>query len=370
MSKMISVNKEHLILSRKYYNFSLNEVETKTKIKLDNLINFEEGSDFPSYSQLNKLSELYKRPLFFFFMQNNPLIDPITVACRSNEKFDANILSKQVKEMIEKAYIYRLNLEELNKEKEVVKFRTLLTNLEMSNEDIVHWLRDKLSLSLDKQKKFNKTSDLIEHIREHFFNIGVYIFKDSFKDNSVSGLCLFDETFPVILLNNKTTFNRQLFTIFHELYHLIIGKADIDYLDSNSERDCDVFASEFLIPKNDFDTRIKGIRHFENYEVISSLANEYTVSMDAIMYRLRQKGKISGAYYNKTREDNIRKMNSDTSGGNFYYTRMNYLGKLYLNNVFNSYYSGKISISEVGKYTNLKPIHVAKLASNIFGGGF
>ena len=46
------------------------------------------------------------------------------------------------------------------------------------------------------------------------------MFKDSFKADDVSGLCLCDEEYPVILLNNKMSFTRQIFTVFHEIYHL------------------------------------------------------------------------------------------------------------------------------------------------------
>lgn len=70
---------------------------------------------------------------------------------------------------------------------------------------------------------------LLERFRDELYKVGIYVFKDSFKDDSVSGLCLFDERFPVILLNNKMTFPRQLFTLFHEVYHIFINSNDIDF---------------------------------------------------------------------------------------------------------------------------------------------
>lgn len=371
MDKMITVNKERLVFAREYYGFSVDEVAEKMKIKTELLLKCEIGEDFLTYAQLSKLADFYNRSLFFFFMIKNPPIDKIAVVFRKIQQESSVELSKKVKEMVEQADIYRLNLSEVYKDQKVVSFSALLRNDNVTDEKkLAHWLREKLEISLDKQQQFKRTAELIEYLREQYYKIGVYIFKDSFKDNTVSGLCIFDDCFPVILLNNKTTFNRQLFTIFHEVYHLFCKEPDVDFLDKTEEKACDKFAGEFLIPDTDFLRRIAGVNEFENRELISHLANLYTVSEDAVMYRMFAKDLISFDFYSRIREGNIRKMNSETTGGNFYYTRMSYLGKSYLNQVFNLYYSGKISISQVGTYTQLKPVHVSKLASNVFGGGF
>jgi|SRR5665648_68594 len=371
MDKMITVNKERLVFAREYYGFSIEEVSQKTKIKSEILLMCEIGEDFLTYAQLSKLADFYNRSLFFFFLINTPPIDKVAVVFRKFQQESDIELSKKVKEMIEQADIYRLNLSEIYEDHNVVSFSALLRNDNITDEkQLAQWLREKLEISLEKQQQFKRTAELIEYFREKFYDIGVYIFKDSFKDNTVSGLCIFDERFPVILLNNKTTFNRQLFTIFHEVYHLFCREADVDFSDKTEEKACDKFAGEFLIPDTDFLQKIANVNEFENRQLISDLSNLYTVSEDAVMYRMITKNLISHEFYNRIREGNIRKMNSATTGGNFYYTRMNYLGKSYINQVFNLYYSGKISISQVGTYTRLKPVHVSKLATNVYGGGF
>lgn len=104
------------------------------------------------------------------------------------------------------------------------------------------------------------------------------MFKDSFKADDVSGLCLCDEEYPVILLNNKMSFTRQIFTVFHEIYHLFAKETDVYYTKYEEEKACDQFASEFLVPEVDFEKRIANIAEFENLELIGVLADEYTVS--------------------------------------------------------------------------------------------
>lgn len=99
---------------------------------------------------------------------------------------------------------------------------------------------------------------MLEYIRETLYDLGIYVFKDSFKADDVSGLCLYDNKYPIILLNNKTSFTRQIFTVFHEIYHLFCKETNVYYLDYDNEKACDQFASEFLIPAEDFSTYISG----------------------------------------------------------------------------------------------------------------
>lgn len=371
MDKMVSVNKDRLVFAREYYGLSLDEVAHKINKKVELIKKWESGEEFPSYAQLSSLADFYNQPLFFFFMRGLPSKSKVEVAFRGIEQSSGIGLSKRVREMMENAELYRLNLLEIYEGQNVSNFKKMIESDNVIKDNLADWLRNKLDLPLNKQQKeYRHSNELIEYIRIKFYEIGVYIFKDSFQDNNVSGLCLYDEKFPVILLNNKTTFNRQLFTIFHEIYHLYCEEADIDFIKGRREKNCDTFASEFLIPESDFSERIKNIRDFENRNIISQLANLYTVSEEAIAYRLKKKNKITQELYNNVREDSIRHMNSESSGGNFYFTRISYLGRPYLNKVFDMYYSGKLSISEVGVYTQLKSVHVSKLASNLFGGGF
>ena len=156
----------------------------------------------------------------------------------------------------------------------------------------------------------------------------------------------------------------------HEIYHLFNKEIDVYYLKAEDERACNQFASEFLIPEKDLQTRLFGRSTFEDVNFIEGLAKEYTVSPSAVAYRLMKNGKISKAFFEEIQKDGIRKINSATSGGNFYFTKISYLGRSYLKSVFSEYYAGKINIAEVSKYTGLKASHISKLSSNMSGGVF
>ena len=165
------------------------------------------------------------------------------------------------------------------------------------------------------------------------------------------------------------SFTRQVFTVFHEIYHLFTKETDVYYAKNEEEKACDHFASEFLVPKVDFQARLANVTEFESIELISVLADEYTVSRATIAYRLMKLGKISKSFYARIHVDGVRKANAASASGNFYYTRISYLGAPYLKNVFSGYYTGKIGIADVGRYTGLKVSHISRiLSSNMLGG--
>lgn len=72
-----------------------------------------------------------------------------------------------------------------------------------------------------------------------------------------------DESLPVIYLNNSTTKTRQIFSLLHELAHLLLSinglsKFDTDYIARLPESEkqleifCNAIAAEILIPGRDF----------------------------------------------------------------------------------------------------------------------
>lgn len=373
---MVSTNCKRLEYARNYYGFGLEEVAKKTQIKLEQLENFEKGVDFPTYPQLEKLADIYNRSLIFFFITDDPE-DPtnnhMLVNFRKINTAKQTSITPKQKMLMEKADCYILNLRELNREENRISFRQLLLKRNVKFSTFSQWLRVNLQIPIENQiKDYRDSSQLLEAFREKFYNIGVYVFKDSFQDNSVSGLCLPDDKFPVILLNNKMTFSRQLFTLFHEICHIFNNQVNVSF-NRDSEKVCDEFASSFLVPANHLQNYIQklGITQFEDETVIKNLAENYHVSRDALAYKLLSLKLISQEFYaflHSVTSDYVRKMNTDISGGDYYYTKISYLGKSYLNTVLNKYYSGKISATDVGVYAQIKTSNLSNLASKFYRG--
>ena len=262
-----------------------------------------------------------------------------------------------------KARVMQINLQELDTAK-----RIKITDINFNINDIHFYekLRDVLNISIELQKKAKNYSDAFEMWRSAFYECGIYVFKDAFKERKFSGFCLYDEKFPVIYINNSMSFSRQIFTLFHELFHIILKTSGIDkikddYLDRLDSKDreieklCNSFAGEFLVPSENFKQELKGKELSEKN--INKLAKKYNVSREVIYRKLLNLNKISKTLYEKMHNefsDEIYRESKNSSGGNYYSTQKSYLGENYIYDVCQTYYNGKIDIYEVSNYLNVK----------------
>ena len=161
-------------------------------------------------------------------------------------------------------------------------------------------------------------------------------------------------------------FSRQIFTLFHELYHILLETSGIDKtvddyisrLEDNNRKieiACNAFAGRFLVPNEDIMTEIKDKELDDND--IESLAKEYCVSRDVILRKLLDLRKITKSFYeqkHKEYENEIFRRPINNGGGNYYNSKKSYLGENYITDVCKKYYDGKIDIYETANYLNVK----------------
>lgn len=304
---MLGVNGEIIRWAREYYNMQPDEAAMAIGVDLQRYSNWETGQEFPTYAKLKKISEVFRKPSAIFFFPEPPSLPPIKGDLRTLPTDVINRFSKNIIVQFEHAEVYQMSVKELYPER-----KSILTQRDTFPSDMTalcNYIRHLLSFPLSAQKARKNTKIVFEIYRERFYDLGIYVFKDSFRDNSVSGLCINDATHPVILINNSMSFARQIFTLFHELYHLISGTSGAEIIrddfyvalepaQEQSERDCDIFANTFLIPHDDFVAELAKQPLTEEY--IEHLAKLYSVSREAIMYTLLKMGKITSADYEVT----------------------------------------------------------------------
>ena len=346
---MLGVNGEIIRWAREYYNMQPDEAATAIGVDLQRYTNWESGQEFPTYAKLKKISEVFRKPSAIFFFPEPPMLPPIKGDLRTLPDDVINRFSKNIIVQFEHAKVYQMSVKELYPERE-----SILAHRDTFPSDMTalcDHIRSLLSFPLSAQKARKSTKVVFEIYRERFYDLGIYVFKESFRDNSVSGLCINDVTHPVILINNSMSFARQIFTLFHELYHLISDTSGAEIIrddfyvslepaQEQSERACDIFANTFLIPHDDFVTELAKQPLTDEY--IEYLAKLYSVSREAIMYTLLKMRKITSADYDALRElfygEAIRNQKqpgeNKKSGGNYYSTKLSYLGQRYTGDVF------------------------------------
>lgn len=376
------VNGEIIRWAREFYNMSPDEAAQAVGVDISRYMNWENGTEHPTYAKLKKISDVFRKPSAVFFFPEPPQLPSIKGDLRTLPDEIVNSFSKNVIIQFEKAKVYQLSLEELYGSKESIIVQR--SSFPKDIDQLCSFFRMQLEFPISAQKARKSTKVVFEIFREKFYDLGIYVFKDAFKDNRISGICLNDDHFPVIVINNSMSFARQIFTLFHELYHLISDTSGAEiirddyYVALNNqqteiERACDTFANAFLVPMDDFRQELK--KKPINEDRIEELATLYSVSKEAIMYKLYKMEKITPAEYNDLKEffygDAIRngeKRKGQSGGGNHYYTQLTYLGQRYVGDVFKQYFSGKIDSIRASEMLQSKVDHLPNLETVYFRG--
>lgn len=225
----IPINPDVLQWARERSGYTYDDLEGQFK----KLKDWEEGISMPTYNQLENLSNKLKCPIAVFFFPSPPDIEPIRNSFRTLPDIDYELMPPSIRMLLRKAKAMQLNLEELNSKSQLSE-KFLLEDLEFELntplEKIAIELRKYLDVPLTTQMSWRNVDTAFQEWRHILSKHGVFVFKDAFKSDEYSGFCLYHPKFPIIYINNSTSKNRQIFTLFHELAHLIFRTSGIDKL--------------------------------------------------------------------------------------------------------------------------------------------
>ena len=376
--KLTGVNPKIIQWARERARYSLESVAVKFKKDVSVIEKWESGEDFPTYSQLEKLAEIYKRPLALFFFPEPPLEAEEKQEFRTLPDFEIENLAADTIYALRQAKAMQLSLQEINNGINP-STKKIFQDISVSSSDdlrkLAEQIRNYLNVTLEEQLTWNDQETALKKWRSAVEEAGIFIFKRSFKQREISGFCLIDIEFPIIYLNNSTEKSRQIFTIFHELAHILlqtngITKSDDRYINSLQGENkyieifCNKFAAEFLLPNHVFSEIIREtvVNVNDNDKIISKISSDYKVSREVVLRKLLDNNLISQKEYTlKVSEwysEQVGKSQDKNkkSGGNPYANQATYLGENYLKLVFNKYYQGQYDIERVADYLNIKKV--------------
>jgi Zn-dependent peptidase ImmA (M78 family) len=248
-----------------------------------------------------------------------------------------------------------------------------------SVETLAAKVRKYIGISFRQQFNFRSNDQAFKAWRHALEEAGVFKFKDSFKDLFLSGFCIVHDQYPIIMVNNSNSFTRQIFTLMHELGHILYGvngvtdvdESYLEFLENDEQRieiQCNRFAAEVLVPAKRFEADIPFFEQ-EGDNAISDLANKYSVSREVILRRLLDFNLIDkNQYVDQSEEWNKDYLRSkkETSGGNWYLTKMAYLGEGFVQTAFHNYQNGKFDKATLATHLNVKAKNLKKFESYIW----
>lgn len=261
--------------ARESHGYSIDAVAKKLKRNPDDVKAWETGETAPTYAQLEKLAyEIYHRPLAVFFFPEPPKEPMPQQAFRSLSNTDLGNLEPDTRYKIRLAMALQSSLKELHDNQNPNPqpiFSQIKLSLEQPIPKQAKQIREHLKISIEIQCSWRDDTAALKAWRTAIEEAGIYVFKNTFKQNSISGFCLLDPQLPIIYLNNSTTKTRQIFSLLHELAHVLLQTSTVSRIDTPEAQDdeysrleqfCNAFAAEILIPVSTTAFRASVLKNF------------------------------------------------------------------------------------------------------------
>ncbi|MEN6292268.1 MAG: XRE family transcriptional regulator [Methanobacterium sp.] len=352
---------------------------------LENVPKWESGELQPTWEDLRKLAKKYKRPPVFYLRSEPPEIKKDNIEeFRSAERVAEK--SPELRLEIRKAKYRRNAFVNLHKEMGINLSNFSKNTIDTKNiKDFAEKIREILDVSIDTQKEwiFNKNckkqynhSVFLDQWKELVSYLGVLIFEtEDVTEEEMSGLSLYYDNYPLILLNGKNTHNRRIFTLIHELAHLMKVESTICDVDKYNKKEafCNKVAAEVLVPSEILNktplTTKTTVNDHESYEwtnrELSKLAHIFGVSKQTILLKLYDNKKTTIAFKNSMikdleeeneefrRKKEERNKNSSGGGMSSIEKAKKYEGKTYSRFIINAYENNVISSVTFMRYLNV-----------------
>ena len=294
MDNKLNTFAKRLMQARLKARLSMEKLSEKMngKVTKQAISKYEKAMMAPSSATLIAMAEALDVNLDYFFRPFSFDLDQFKVSFRKKSDTsagDQKALEVQIQDEVERY----LEIEEILDVKDdkllsddLKPFKTLESNNDMVK--MAQKVRDVWKLG---NAPIINVMDLLE---EH----GIKVLLTSAPDNfdGVSGIV--NEKDPVIVLNNKIVLiERRRLTALHELCHLLYNENFSENLtDHQKEKLCNAFANEMLLPNELLISRFKGKGHI-TYAELESLSTKYGISIDAIVYKLKDLGIVGEKRY-------------------------------------------------------------------------
>jgi len=299
-SMTVEVNPEVIKWLRESSGWRIEEVSKRLGTNSETVLDFEEGKRSPTLTQLSEMSKSFKRPIASFFLskpkQDKPLPKDYRFLPNKTGIFDKKTILAMRRSR---------SLQGISRELSVnIRYETQTkaekVKLSEDPDAIARKYRELFDLSFEKQRKFKDAYKLFGYLRDVLEDSNVLIFQFSMPIEDARGFALADEPPSIVVINSKDSIEARLFTLMHELGHILLGETVIDISDESQtnqesiERWCNAFSASFLLPKKSISELFKEYRgRLTETETLNSLSRKYKVSKAVFLVKMLELDYIS-----------------------------------------------------------------------------
>lgn len=368
------VKPELLVYAREESGFSVEDAAHKIPVKPERLLACEEGRERLTVNQLRSLSNVYKRPLAFFFLPQPP---PKTQTLRDFRRLPDEASedeSPALRHEVRRArYRRQVSLDLYDELGEEPPRFTATTSLSANPDNVAKEIRGLLGVSQEEQYAFRNERDAFNRWRTAIEDSGALVFQASnVKHSEMRGFSISEDVLPVIVVNIKDVPQARLFTMLHELTHIMLRAGGLCTLEEYQDIEvfCNKVAGAALVPQewllSEKVIKDRGPQSEWDEAVIKALARRYSVSREVIVRRLLIANYATLSFYQRKHEEYRREFETyePTNKEGFAppdVLALSYAGRKFVQLVLDSYHQEKITTSDVSDYLEVKVKHLENI---------
>lgn len=360
-----------LVWARRRIQAPIEIVAEKTHISASSIERYESGKDSPSFEQLRKLANFYKYNISVFFLSEPPVkLDKIVTRFRRLSGDALIEFSVFLKRELLSLLMKRESFIELQASlNEASNYPTLLAS------DTPQKVRDKIGFKLEEQQRWNDPRIAFNNLRTIFERAGILVYQvKGFKTSEMRACAFSDKNYPIIVLNRADSYNGRIFSLAHELYH-IINMDDNIFLDYGlalkntkydlNEIEANKFAAEFLVPSEKLSACLKSFNFPDYKRIIESLSKRFCVSNEVIARLLLDRKFITSSIYDEYKFDVKHIKGKEGRGPLPHIDSISLLGSPFARVVLNSLHSNVIDKGVACDLLNIKHKWLNGITQNI-----
>lgn len=380
------INPDLLIWARETAGYSVEGAAAKLGIKPEKLEAIERGDPNPSFAQLKKASDVYKRPLAVFFLAQPPARQTTAHDFRLQPGVSQRPYAPRLNAEIRQARLRREDALELAREieREIPPFQWQ-ASIDESPEAVAARVRQFLGVALESQFAIRRIEDALKIWKAAVEAQSILVFETSrIPQEEMRGVSLPDAVLPIVILNGGDAHAGRIFTLMHELTHLLLrqgGVCDMVPIDDGTpdarlEAFCNAVAGSVLVPADALIGALpkQGVQAWA-MEELDELARGFSVSRYVILRRLLSVGRTTQTHYkaisaklDEEQQQARNKPRAQSAGGPPpSVMAVRNLGRPFVRLVLDAYAQDRIALATASDYLGVKIRHLPRIESLVFG---
>lgn len=387
----VNVSPDVLIWARRSSGLTLEEAAEKTKIATIELRMWEEGAEDPTLANVRELARIYHYPLAVMLLPKPPTGIEVLRDFRLLPENRGRDWSPAL----------RRQFRRLQYQQQVARDLAVMTEAPPPSIDLHIRLDDtpddagaKIRAWLGQDESQNSSRQERPDLRDWTALVedkGILVTQvEGVPLAEMRGCSISSRPYPVIALNGKDSRAGKLFTLFHELTHVLLNEEALcDLADNRAnqptmvervEHFCNQVSADVLMPAASLlaDPAIRHADHSTEWtnDELFRLAGLFKVSTEALLLRLVTLSKASIDFYwsrrpsfvqlyKEMREANEAKLKQSEGGPSPYLMKIRNLGRRYITDVLEAYDRDLIDPSDVSDFLDIKVNNLPKLIERL-----